>query len=157
MHKTVCLSAALLALSAAPAFADEAWSSNLGPVIYDDEIGDYAILLHYDGAVPHHTFIRGLAGNFSTRDQFTGYWSEQEDIGSTSPACDIAIIDEFGQVTHHWGRVEINFLRPGFPTEWDARIGSCFEEPAQSWNGRLDDNFDYDSFGPQEGPTPKER
>ncbi|WP_417482526.1 hypothetical protein [Maricaulis sp.] len=155
MHMKLCSALALLAASAAPALADEAWTTNLGPVIYDDEIGEYAIFLHYDGTVPHHTFIRGLAGNFNNRGHFTGYWSEQEDVGSNSPACEVAIIDEFGTATHHWGRVDITFLQPGFPTEWDAQIGYCYEAPSQSWNGRIDDSFDYDGFGPQAPSSPK--
>lgn len=153
MRRTLCLTAALTALAGAPALADEAWVTNLGPVIYEDEIGEYAVFLHYDGPVAHRTYIRGLAGNFDHRGDFTGYWTEVERAGSQTPACDVAVADENGAITHHWGRVEINFLQPGFPGEWNGRIGNCFEAPARIWNGRLDDQFDYSGFGPHE-PTP---
>tara|TARA_R110000868_G_scaffold51823_10_gene163884 strand:- start:6546 stop:7019 length:474 start_codon:yes stop_codon:yes gene_type:complete len=155
MRNTLCLTAALLALAAAPALADEAWVTNLGPVIYEDEINEYAVFLHYDGAVAHRTFIRGLAGNFDNRGHFSGYWTEVERAGSRTPACDVAVADENGAITHHWGRVEIDFLQPGFPGEWDALIGNCHEAPSRSWNGRLDDGFDYSGFGPHEAPEPK--
>lgn len=157
MRLKLCSALAALTVCAAPALADEAWVSNLGPVIYEDEINEYATFLHYDGAVAHRSFIRGLAGNFDNRGHFTGYWTEQENAGSRTPTCDVAIADENGNITHHWGRVEIDFLQPGFPGEWNARIGNCFEAPARAWNGRLDNAFDYSGFGPQQSPPPKGR
>jgi hypothetical protein len=139
---------ALVALAGAPALADEAWMSNLGPVIYEAEVGEYVVFLNYDGAIAHRSFIRGLAGNYDHRGNFTGYWTEPDDATSSTPVCDVAIVDENGMATHHWGRLEINFLSPSFPSEWDARTGNCFDAPSRSWNGRLDDNFDYSGFGP---------
>tara|TARA_R110000868_G_scaffold57591_2_gene177842 strand:+ start:76195 stop:76668 length:474 start_codon:yes stop_codon:yes gene_type:complete len=150
MRRKLSTALALFALAGAPALADEAWVTGLGPVIYEDEIGEYAVFLHYDGAIAHRTYIRGLAGNFDNRGHFTGYWTELENSGSRTPTCDVAVADENGSITHHWGRVEIDFLQPGFPGEWNARIGNCYEAPTRSWNGRLDDSFDYSGFGPHE-------
>ena len=90
---------ALAALSlAAPALADEVWSSDYGQIVYlADEYGA-AILsfTDYDGMTGELVFP-GLAGNFTERDVHHGYW-----IGQSDWHCD-AGLGRPGGVAMHLG------------------------------------------------------
>ena len=41
-----------------------------------------------------------------------------------------------GETTHLWGRVNMTFDRPAYPTGFSAQIGDCYEEPNVQWTGR---------------------
>ena len=123
MRVKICSALAALALSSAPALADAAWSSNLGPVVYDVDAGDYVVLMHFtpgSGAV-RRTFVQGLVGNLGHRGSYTGYWIEADDGSSTTPACDITILDAEGNATRHWGRVQFQVTNSTRPRPAGAR------------------------------------
>ncbi len=148
MRVKLCSALAVLALSAAPAFGDAAWTSNLGPVIYDVDAGDHVVLMHFtreSGAV-RRTFVRGLVNNLGHRGSYSGYWVEADNGQSTTPVCDVTILDAEGNATRHWGRVEFQVTNAGLPSAWEAQIGHCFETPTTSWSGRDNGDFDYEAF-----------
>ena len=157
MRVKICTALAALAMTAAPAFGDAAWTSNLGPVVYDVDAGNAVVLMHFtpgSGAV-RRTFLPGLAGNLGHRGTYSGYWVEGDDTVSSTPACDVSIIDAEGNVTAHWGRVEFVVVNDGLPSAWDAQIGNCFETPATSWSGRDNGDFDYEAFERRRNGSPK--
>lgn len=157
MRVKICSALAALALCSAPALGDAAWSSNLGPVVYDVDAGDHVVLMHFtpgSGAV-RRTFVRGLVGNLGHRGSYTGYWVEADDGQSSTPLCDVAILDAEGNATRHWGRVQFQVTNSGLPSAWEAQIGNCFDTPAVSWSARDNGDFDYDAFDRRRNGSPK--
>jgi len=113
----------------AVAAADEVWSTEIGDVVYEKDIGDIAVLSFPAGPEPDargHVFISGLGGNYDARGHFTGYWSEPS---SDDGLCPMSIVDGNGETTNNWGRVTMTFLDTGFPSSWVAVRGDCFAEP----------------------------
>ena len=124
------LSAAAL-LIGPTAMADEVWLSGEDfEIIYESEIDGYAVLSYpgEDEDGPRElAFIEDLAGNYDDRGRHDGYW-----VGPPAPAgegCPVSIVDHTGEETNVWGRVEVIFLEPAFPTGFVAQRGYCFEEP----------------------------
>lgn len=137
MRKLIGITALIAAFMAPPAIADEVWTSDAGPVIYEADDGEYAILTM---ATPkngsYRIYIRGLAGNYSNRvGTFTGYWIST-DTNHPSPECDVTIVTIDGQTTNLWGRVTMNFDSPSYPTGFSAQMGDCHEQPNVQWTGR---------------------
>jgi len=157
MRVKICSALAALALTAAPAFGDAAWTSNLGPVVYDVDAGDAVVLMHFTrgSGAERRTFVRGLAGNLGHRGNYSGYWVEADHGPTTTPACDVAILDAEGNATFHWGRVEFQVTNSDLPSAWDAQIGTCFETPTTGWSGRDNGDFDYDAFERRRNGSPK--
>jgi hypothetical protein len=137
MRKLITTTALMAVFVVSPSFADEVWSSDAGPVIYETDVGDYAILtMQTSKNGSYRIYVRGLAGNYDNRvGQFTGYWiATDPDI--PSPECDVTIVTIDGQTTNLWGRVNMTFDSPSFPTGFSAQIGNCYDEPNVQWTGR---------------------
>lgn len=117
----ILLAAALLIGTFAPhtALADEMWSTEEYDVIYQDERNRTAIWTYGDdvGTI----FIDGLAGVYTDRGSYSGYWVQE----SSSLRCDTFREDANGEPTYYWGRFEITFIDPDFPSRWEAMIGLC--------------------------------
>lgn len=128
MRRTIFASLALTAAAALPAAnADEVWSTKVGDIIYEDEIGDFAVLSIPSNAQGDRAkaFILGLAGNYDQRYRFEGYWTWPEGDAT----CAVSIVDAEGNTSDHWGRIKIHFISPAYPTGFVLEVGSCFEEP----------------------------
>lgn len=130
--------ALLAATTSAPAMADEVWSTSIGEVIYDHETDAGQAVLTYpiEGAdVLGIGYIDGLAGVFEGRSAYRGIWIEPD--GTGSPACDYAITDpETGEPRQTWGRVEMIFTEPDFPSGWVIKRGYCFGDLDQVLIGK---------------------
>lgn len=128
--KTIIASIAALGIGLG-AVADEVWSTVIGDVIYEKDLGDVAVLSYPldEGDLRGHVFISGLGGNYDDRGHFTGYWSEP--MMDDGQLCDMAIVDGNGDTTYTWGRVTMTFLDNGFPSSWVAVRGDCFKEPTE--------------------------
>jgi len=128
--KTVITVIAALALTAAPAIADEAWITGDGfEIVYETDIDDYAVL-SYPGDDPdirELAFIEGLGFNYDDRGRHDGYWAGP--LVPVEEGCPVSIVDHTGVETNNWGRVEVIFLEPAFPTGFVAQRGYCFDEP----------------------------
>ncbi|WP_417469004.1 hypothetical protein [Maricaulis sp.] len=157
MRVKLCSALAVLALSAGPALGDAAWTSNLGPVIYDVDAADHVVLMHFTpgSGTERRTFIRGLVGHLGERGSYTGYWVETGNGQSSTPVCDVEILDAEGNATRNWGRVEFQVTSTGLPSAWTAQIGNCFDAPSITWSGYDDGNFDYESFERRRWGEPK--
>ncbi len=110
------------------ALADEVWSTEEYDVIYQRDRNRTAIWSYgNDGLI----FIDGLAGVYTDRGSYTGYWTQKK----SSLRCDTYREGKNGEPTYHWGRFEITFIDPDFPSRWHAHIGLCDREPKIFLNG----------------------
>ncbi len=127
--KQLVIGSAVFILTVAPniAFADEVWNSNYGRVVYQSDCGKTAVWTYPQGTI----FIEGLAGVFSNRGIYHGYW-----VGKSDIKCDTAREDGSGKLSNNWGRFSIHFTVPNFPMPWEAKWSYCESEPTFSWNGK---------------------
>lgn len=127
----IFLAAALLiaGFTSQAALADERWSTEEYDVVYQDERNRTAIWTYGDetGTI----FIDGLAGVYTDRGSYTGYWVQE----SSSLRCDTFREDANGEPTYYWGRFDITFVDPDFPSRWEAMIGLCDREPTITLTG----------------------
>ncbi len=132
MRKTVTwLAAGMSAVMASGAFADEVWNTNLGKVVYADEIGSTAVWTYKDGSRDGIIYIQGLAKVYTGRGSYDGYWAQHK----SNRACDTTREGIDGHMTAYWGRFHINFTDPDFPSRWQAKWGYCDDKPTNKWNG----------------------
>jgi hypothetical protein len=118
----------MMVVTTSPAIADEVWSSDYGNVIYQQDRGKTAIWTYGDSA-RGSLFIDGLAGKFTNRDTYHGYWSQ-----STSKVrCETFREGRDGKPTYYWGNFRIQFLDPDFPSRWSASFGYCNQPLRLSW------------------------
>ena len=112
-------------LFAAPSMADEVWDSDMGPIVYEAEEGNAAILSFTNvDAYPANLIIPGLAGNYSNRSTHEAFW-----IGQGAGECD-AFMSRTGQPeSSQWGRAQLVFDKPAYPTSVTIILGFCLEEP----------------------------
>ena len=114
--------------SAQTALADEAWTTEEYDVVYQEDRNETAIWSYGDSGL---IFIDGLAGVYTDRGSYTGYWAQD----SSSMRCDTYREGADGEPTYHWGRFEITFLDPDFPSRWHAHLGLCDRETTIYLNG----------------------
>ena len=108
--------------------ADEVWTTEEYDVIYQEDRCETAIWSYGDNGI---VFIDGLAGVFTGRGSYTGYWAQT----SSSQRCDTFREGPDGEPTYYWGRFEVMFLDPDFPSRWHAHAGLCNQEPTMFFNG----------------------
>ena len=121
----------LLAFTAAPALADEVWSTDIGEVIYEADLANGMAVLSYptDGEIRGLAYVAGLAGEYAGRTGYEGVWMEP---ASEAGICDVEIAaPETGEISNNWGRIKVIFVDPDFPGSFVALRGDCFEEPSQ--------------------------
>jgi len=121
----------LACLVVVPAMADETWDTEYGLVIYEQDLGDVAILSYpVDKGRRGSVYFPGLAGNYDNRSVHEGYWIE-DGPGS----CMVEIVGADGRRSNNWGRAIIAFDKPAFPTGWTALGGDCFGAPDMPLRG----------------------
>ena len=111
---------ALLFGTAVTATADESWNSQHGWIIYEAEDRGAAILSftnHY--GIQSVLIIPGLAGNYDHRGIHDAYW-----IGRGAGYCE-AVMEFPGYSGTQWGRAEVIFDGPSFPTGFTLQFGEC--------------------------------
>ena len=131
MKKICCLFILALtgyAFASQRALADEVWTTEEYDVIYQEDRNRTAIWSYGDNGL---VFIDGLAGVYTDRGSYTGYWVQD----SSSLRCDTYREGADGEPAYHWGRFEITFIDPDFPSRWQANIGLCDLEPTIGLNG----------------------
>jgi hypothetical protein len=122
---SIPLAAALVLSTFVPqvALADEMWSTEEYNVVYQGERNRTAIWTYGDGVGT--VFIDGLAGVYTDRGSYSGYWVQK----TSSLPCDTFREDAKGEPTYHWGQFEVTFIDPDSPSRWEAKIGRCDLEP----------------------------
>jgi hypothetical protein len=119
-RRGVAAAAGLAAVTAmaAPAMADEVWSTNWGTMEYTEDLGSTAVLSYDRGAL----FIDGLGGNYDHRGYHSGFWIEYFDSGVQ---CNEPATDHYGNESWAWGYVDVQFIDPGYPARWTASYTVC--------------------------------
>ena len=135
------LALSLLTLSLFPqnAYGDEMWSTEEYNVIYEEDRNNTAIWSYNNRA--GYLFIHGLAGEYYNRESYNGYWTQE----SSSLRCDTYREGINGERSYHWGRFEITFIDPDFPSRWQGKFGLCDGETTITINGIpfFGDNINY--------------
>lgn len=117
------VAAALAALLPLTAAADEVWTSDMGKIIYDSEVGDAAIFTFTNvDAYPATLVIPGLAGNYSDRGVHEAYW-----VGEGAGDCAGFRAAPNGTGSAQWGRALVAFDKPAFPTSFTLLLGFCLD------------------------------
>ncbi|NEP20411.1 MAG: hypothetical protein F6J97_26615 [Leptolyngbya sp. SIO4C1] len=111
-----------------PALADEVWTTEEYDVIYQADRNSTAIWSYGNSGL---VFIDGLGGVYTDRGSYSGYWVQE----TSSLRCDTYREGAEGKPTYHWGRFEVTFIDPDFPSRWHAHIGLCDREPTIPLNG----------------------
>ncbi|MEM1150794.1 MAG: hypothetical protein AAGI03_09575 [Pseudomonadota bacterium] len=137
MKIAIATATTVLALLASPAQADEVWSSEIGMIVYEDDLYNGQAVLSYTlpeesdvngKEVRGHAFVDDLALNYDDRSVHGGIWIEPETGGE--PACATSVIDpRNNQPVSNWGRIEVIFLTDAFPSGFVVKRGFCFEDP----------------------------
>jgi hypothetical protein len=113
---------AVAALCATSVLADETWNSDMGTIVYEDEI-DGAAVFSFNNVDGYRAVlvIPGLAGNFNNRGVHEAFW-----IGQGAGYC-LSAMSMGGQSSHQWGRALISFDTPAYPTSFTLSLGECFD------------------------------
>lgn len=123
----------ILALFASPTLADEVWDTDMGPIVYEAEEGGAAIFSFTNvDAYPATLIIPGLAGNYSNRGTHDAYW-----IGQGAGECSAFMSRNDVSESSQWGRAQLVFDRPGYPTSVTVVLGFCEEEPTIVLRGEI--------------------
>lgn len=117
--------AAVLAF-AGQAAADEVWNSNVGRIVYAEEIGPTAVFAYGPAEDPGVVYLLGLAKVYQNRGTYDGYWAKEK----SKVECSTERPGIFGKMTRHWGRIQVKFLDQNFPARWEA-IWSYCDQPKQ--------------------------
>ena len=134
IKNSILATTALLAgiLSPSMAIADEVWSTEEYDVIYQEERGRTAIWTYgSENEVIGTIFIDGLAGVYQDRGFYHGYWTQE----TSSLRCDTFREGADGEPNYYWGRFEVYFVDPDFPSRWQAKFGLCDREKTITLNG----------------------
>ncbi|MCL2925200.1 MAG: hypothetical protein MGF17_11455 [Trichodesmium sp. MAG_R04] len=111
------------------AYGDEMWKTEEYKVIYLKDRERTAVWDYGDGL--GYIFIDGLGGKFKNRGSYNGYWVQK----SSSRRCDTYREGMNGKPSYYWGRFEIKFIDPDFPSRWQAKFGLCDQNPEIILNG----------------------
>ena len=111
------------------AYSDETWTTEEYKVIYLEDRKNTAVWRYGDNI--GHVFIDGLGGKTEGRGSYHGYWVQK----SSSRRCDTYREDINGKPTYYWGRFEIKFIDPNFPSRWQAKLGLCDQKTTIILNG----------------------
>lgn len=128
----ICYWAGLLLLLGAPAAsADEVWNSTYGTVVYADDVGVTASWTYTYKDQPGIIFIPGLAGIYSNRGSYEGYWAQAKG----DRRCEYERPGLQGNPTAFWGKFHITFLDKEFPSRWVAKWNYCDTPASEKWEG----------------------
>ena len=101
------------------AIADEVWTTEEYDVVYQENRNNTAVWTYGEGLGT--IFIDGLAGIYSDRGTYSGYWVQE----TSSLRCDTFREGADGEPTYHWGSFDITFINPDFSSEWEAEFDLC--------------------------------
>jgi hypothetical protein len=127
--KSFLITAAVFAVFAGPALADESWTSPIGNIYYAADLETGEAVFGYSvnqGRDFGRMFINGLAGVFEDRGVYDGVWIEPD--LPRDEGCAISVMNpQTGEMSNNWGRLKLVFTEPEFPSGWVAMRGTCFE------------------------------
>ena len=110
------------------AMADEVWDTNVGRVIYADEIGPTAVFAYGPKEDPGVIYLVGLAKVYQNRGTYDGYWAKDK----SKVECTTARPGIYGKMTRYWGRMQVKFIDKDFPSRWEAIWSYCDSEKQET-------------------------
>ena len=117
--------AAVFSLLVAPALADEVWTSDMGQIVYEAEEGGAAVFSFTNvDAYSAKLIIPGLAGNYSNRSSHDAFW-----IGQGAGECSAFMSHGTEPASSQWGRAQVVFDSPAYPTSVTVILGFCLDDP----------------------------
>lgn len=116
--------AAVLMAGVNSAVADEIWNSNVGRIVYADEIGPTAVFAYGPQEDPGVVYVLGLAKVYQNRGTYDGYWAKDK----AKVECKTERPGIYGKMTKYWGRFQVKFLDANFPARWEAVWSYCDNE-----------------------------
>jgi hypothetical protein len=140
MYRKAGMILAALVMTGVSAVADEVWSTEIGEVIYEADLSNGQAVFSYpldsEDGWRGKAFLPGLAGVYTGRTTYHGYWVEPGSADGES-GCAVEVSDpQTGDTSDIWGRVTLSFVEQDFPGTWVALRGDCFEEPYDMLVGR---------------------
>ena len=127
MKTVTTLGLAALLAYAGQVNADERWDTNVGQIIYAEEIGPTAVFAYGPKDDPGVIYVLGLAKVYQNRGTYDGYWAKNK----AKVECTTERPGIYGKMTRYWGRVQVKFIDKDFPSRWEATWSYCDGE-AQS-------------------------
>ena len=122
----------MIAIAPPKVLADEVWSTEEYDVTYQTERNRTAIWTYGDEEKVLGTiFIDDLAGVSQDRGSYAGYWVQEK----SSLKCDTFREGADGKPTYYWGRFDVNFIDPDFPSRWQADFSLCDRQETIRLNG----------------------
>lgn len=126
LFKSLAL-AAVLSVSSQVAVADEAWNSNVGRIVYADELGPTAVFAYGPQEDPGVIYLLGLAKVYQNRGTYDGYWAKtKSEVECTTERPGI-----YGKMTRYWGRFQVRFIDKNFPSRWEGVWTYCDQKEPQ--------------------------
>jgi hypothetical protein len=122
---------AMIASAAAPAMADETWTTAFGTLIYERDVNNYTAVISYP--IPGtdmrgEAFIEGMTGYYPREGSLEGIWIEP--ATEEGPFCGVSLAHpETGKPVGNWGRARVIFTDPTVPNGMVIQRGFCFEDP----------------------------
>lgn len=110
-----------LGMMVSPVQADEVWNSNVGQIIYAEDIGPTTVFTYGTEQDPGVIYIVGLAKVYEGRGTYDGYWAKNH----AKVACKTLRPGINGAMTPFWGRFQIRFLDANFPSRWEGAWTYC--------------------------------
>ncbi len=116
----------------AAVLADEAWTSNVGNIVWEEDVNNTAIFLYKTPSTTEgktRLFIRNLVPDTAgRRGTYSGYWTDD----SKGELCEAYLTDPKGTETRRWGRMIITFEKAADGLwNFTASVGDCFDEPSR--------------------------
>jgi hypothetical protein len=113
-----------------PLLADEVWNSTYGKVIYESDIGKTALWSYNYKGTDGLIYIDNLAGVYEGRGSYQGYWVQTiSDVKCKT----VRLMKDKSSM--YWGKFQIQFVDPNFPSRWQATWNYCDKAPAKIWQG----------------------
>lgn len=121
MKKLTAVGLSLMLMGVGQVMADERWDSNVGQIVYAEEIGPTAVFAYGPKEDPGVIYILGLAKVYQNRGIYDGYWAKNK----SKVECSTERPGIYGKMTRYWGRMQIRFIDKNFPSRWEASWSYC--------------------------------
>lgn len=129
MLRTIAGAIGTCLVLSAPAHADEVWTTLVGEIVYEQDLDSGEAVLSFPGETGERLLgiFPGMAGVTQDRAFFSGIWLDP-DAKEDGP-CPGAMSDPVnGGKSYAWGRMDLIFIEPDFPSRFVVMKGSCFDQ-----------------------------
>jgi len=90
-------------------------------LVYETDIGDHALISGRWNGAPVMLYVEGMPGPLEGRGQHDGVWIDPPGAAG----CAVGLSGPDGRQSHSWGRLQLVFDRPAFPSGFALQLGLC--------------------------------